>query len=275
MQLRIFFTRLLNLSLRSPSYAVILVIIGILTSGLATNSIYDFLTTGNFSVTAQLITWLFIFVALGASYLIYAVNSKTAEIIVVLNEKSGVDPKPILVTGLSPYKQFDKGGSNLDVVINLIRKNKAEIVYLVSVLNQEPDSGEVYAHTMNQRDNQGVEKAYKELKHEFPDKIEFRCLSLSNTDSSQQSYKAVAQTLAELQSENSLSRVAVDVTAGTKAMSVGMSAAAIQFGVPLTYLATPRDKQGEPDHSGVASVITTLYSDDLKRAILASSTDEQ
>jgi hypothetical protein len=269
MRIRLFLTSFINLSLHSPVWSIIVVLLGVMVTGLATNSIYEIL-----GFSGQIGVWIIILTLSLTAYAIFRFNVPTSELIVQLNEKQGVRPKKHLITGLSPLS-YRNGTSNLDVVINLIKENNATDVYLVSLLKRDPETDEVYAHTLHNKDNQGVLDAYELLKQTYPTNVEFHIESIHNADSSKSAYDATAKVLDQLKQANKLSDTVVDVTAGRKAMSVGLSAAAIQFGIPMTYLVTPRNKDGEPDTTGLASVITTLYTDELKRAILLSDDIEQ
>lgn len=178
-----------------------------------------------------------------------------------VSEKSNVPAVSYVITALSPYEEFKSGGDNLEIIRRLIKHHEAKLqeVYLISMLSQK--DGKIIpidpARTSD-ADIQGLINAHDLLdlwiETEFANgKLSarplIRYIPIFDSNSAHDSFQAVSDLLwrfrheARIKPDNAI----IDVTAGSKAISVGLSTAGILHGYPLSYQATKRDEEGKPD----------------------------
>jgi len=174
----------------------------------------------------------------------------------IVSEHSTVPPVPYVVSGLAPYQEFPNGQTNLDNVTRLFEHHRSRLqqVFLVAILKEETNG----AITITNRavvKNEGVLRAYDELcrwldDQDFNPRPLVTLLDIIDSNGAEDSFNRVTELLETLLAQKlDMTDVAIDVTAGTKAMSVGLTAAALTYGCKLSYQATKRDSQGQPDFS--------------------------
>ncbi|MBK9750827.1 MAG: hypothetical protein IPO91_29250 [Chloroflexi bacterium] len=194
-----------------------------------------------------------------------------------LSEKSTVPKKRYVITALSPFSVRPDGNDNLGVIRDIIAwhglsQDSEKQLHLISVLQVDPDTGAEFAVNPHDPSNQAVAQAYQRLKTEYSNTLlHIELHGIYNTDSAEQSFDAASKTLSEL---NDLENSVIDVTAGTKAMTAGLAAAAFASGCPLTYLATPRDSNGEPDFTAKEKKFIFLDSGNLRTQIMRNASEK-
>ncbi len=170
------------------------------------------------------------------------------------SENSQVPLAAYLVSTLSPLEELRSGGSNLDNIRRLIvyHRETLQEIYLVCVLRME--EGHLIAANPEYPETEGVIAAYKQLEAWVNETLDvvpiIRLVSVLDPNSAQASFDAITLVLHQMQERQvPQSNIILDVTAGTKALSIGIAVAALAHGCQISYQATKRDKEGQPIYS--------------------------
>lgn len=198
-----------------------------------------------------------------------ALMSNTREIPAVpaitpeLGESYDVPARRWVITTLSPYSEFQYGGDNLDNVRRLVtyHRSRLERLYLVATLKVEKDIDTVEVIDPDFSNNAGVLEAYRRLQAWLNDNaidLEVRILSIVDATGFVEAFEQVSSVLAVDAKDEAIQidEIVIDITAGTKALSVGMTAAAMAYGCPITYQAAKRNIQGDPDTKAAIQMLT-------------------
>ncbi len=173
-----------------------------------------------------------------------------------VSEHSSVPQLPWVITALSPFRAYPNGQTNLDNITRLIEYHHPHLqeLFLVAILVSD-ERGQVRVTKQEADRDGGVLVAYKRLinwldQQAFDVTPQITLLSVVDPASAEDSFKAVSKQLELLaQNDVQMKQIVIDVTAGTKAMSVGLTVAGFAYGCRLSYQATKRDAEGEPDFS--------------------------
>ena len=253
---------LLDLRSNPPKELVITFVIGVSLLGLWTNFAYDAIlaaqTFGNPSFwRLVIVSLILLFVAVG-NFETYRIKIRRQ---LRLQENEAITPAKILITSISTFREFPTGGNNFEPVQNAIRMHKTtlqKIMVFATLQMGETvyDNPRPASESIPLTNIEGLSTSYHLLIQELIDQqLEpsryLELVTIQDSNSAEDSYQAASKLLRRLQLESvSLTEdVILDITPGTKAMTVGLSAAAIAFGVRMEYLASKRDASGEPDYS--------------------------
>jgi hypothetical protein len=225
-----------------PIIRVIVYGIGVLGITIFGNTFYDLLR-GDTKMLWIPSTAFLILLLISAVLLDFYRKNRMRAIRLIENPK--ITAKSAIVTSLSPYQSLSSGSDNLDVIRKIIdlHGSKLTTLHFISVLAQSP-SGDIYVtHEDKDKSRSSVKVAWQTLKNEGLLKgIQCQYHPIEDTASAEENFKIVYSIL-----ENySTNDVLVDVTAGSKAMSVGLAAAAFAHNCAIEYQATDRDDHGQP-----------------------------
>lgn len=184
-------------------------------------------------------------------------------------ETSQFAPVKYLISGLSPFSiNSSTGSDNLENVRRLLLHNKDMIqtLYLVSILDQKDGTIIAYNTRYTAESSKKVKEAYDKLQDWIDQNLDPQpqivFVPLMDANSAEFSFKAVSEILISLLAKGiSTTDVLVDVTPGTKAMTVGLATAALVNGFLVSYQASKRDADGNPS---VDSPETTLVALNLQ-----------
>lgn len=207
-------------------------------------------------------------VSAGIGMRLYLRNSSAH---LVVSEHSNVPPMPWIITALSPLKTYPNGQTNLDNITRLLEHHRSQLqqLFLVAILEEERPGSIKVTNPEADRD-EGVVTAYNRLKDWIEQQFEIfpqiEILSVYDPNSAEDSFKAVSRLLDMFLAHKiaTMDQIVIDVTAGTKAMSVGLTSAGLAYGCRLSYQATKRDAEGEPDFSSGETSMVFLDSQFLR-----------
>jgi len=173
-----------------------------------------------------------------------------------ISEES-IKPHRYVFTSISPYQEWidKKTGetkSNMEPLFVLLATHQSRLhkLYLVGTYDHEV------------KGEKGVELAYNRLVQHIqvnypqyiPEKM-LKKLSINNANTAEEAFAVIWKELGNLPGYDTL----VDITAGTKALTVGSTLAALERGCHVSYSATPRGADGLPlvGSRAIPSILTS------------------
>ena len=246
---------LLELQTNPPPSLLLAFALGILLFGVWGNFAYD-LAFEPADFTAERLGRLAIvsIVLIGLAVIAVRRYLAGATVQMTMKESAAIPEKRWVISALSPLQYWNDTQTNLDPLVRLLTYHlpALEHVYLVAILEKMPGGG--VAITNAEVFGSGkVKDAYEQLVLRLRDQLpedRITLLSIIDPNSAQMAYLLATEVLEDLSAHNNdLSDVVIDVTAGTKALTAGLTAAALAYGCPMSYQATKRKDNGEPDFS--------------------------
>lgn len=238
---------------------------GLLIVGILVNYLYDLLVGFSDNLLRTLSAPAVLVLLLAAARYAYGRFERSLEAKMRISERSNVPPARFVITALSPLQELPSGGDNLENIRRLIQHHSPRLqeLHIISVLDIQ--DGNLISVNPQLKDSQGVIKAYQSLSEWIEKELDNQVLMplhpIVDPNSAQDCFNAVSKLLLTLKANSEISPedVVVDVTAGTKPMTVGMSAAAFINGYPLSYQATKRDAEGKPDFTANTRDTSMVY----------------
>lgn len=245
---------LLDLRTDPPSSLIIVFLCGVMILTILSNYIYSFIApveTSPISYIEHIIIALVFLLAIAC--LSYRCYEQTLHERTTIIEKSQFLPVKYVISGLSPLSIHDKGGDNLENIRRLLLYNKdiIQTLYLVSILDQENGSIVTYNTDYTEDTSKKVKDAYNMLQDWINQNLELIpqivLVPIRDSNSAEFTFKEVSELLISFLAKGiPTTDILVDITAGTKPMTVGLATAALSNGFPVSYQASKRDDNGNP-----------------------------
>lgn len=253
---------LLDLKTDPPPTLIITFIMGLLSFAVIGNFAYSIAVEpeqiqGDDIGRILLLLFVFFFIAIGN----FATYLDSLRVEPVIATESDIEKMEYIISSLSPYEEFvdretckKTGKSNLDNIVRLIHYHQPHLkkLYLVGTFDDDPDN----------RINDTYEKLKERVKAEFSnvDPVSLLVkLPIRDARTSEFTFSKVQSFLLETQ-EVTPSNTVIDITAGTKPITVGLVLAGIIRGYPVSYQAIERDRSGRPKTEG-KTVLSKLETD--------------
>jgi CRISPR-associated protein (Cas_Cas02710) len=256
---------LLELRTDPPPSLLIVFGCGLLITGIVVNYLSSLLIS--FSTTFPSLPIVITILITLLAFAIYAYRQfeNKLEAKMHISEHSNVPPASYVISALSPLQPFKEGGDNLENIRRLLLHHQPSLqeFHLISVLDMQ--NGKLVSVNPQLKDSQGVIDAFNKLDGWMESKLEvqphIRFHPIIDPNGAQDSFEKVNKLLVNFSANPKIERhsVVVDVTAGTKAMTVGMAAAALINGYSISYQATKRDAEGKPDFTANTRDTSMVY----------------
>jgi hypothetical protein len=245
---------LLDLRTNPSRELIVAFICGLFIFGLAINGLYSLVTDFSKTLPSLPPLLLSLVALISLAFFAFQQYERRLETSMYVSESSNVPACAYVITALAPLQSFPSGGDNLENVRRLVFHHKVKLqeLVLVSVLKRRED-GKIITINSEYKESAKVLEAYNILNKWLDENLDvspiIRLLEIHDPNSAQESFNVVNERLVSYMTNNAVAQadVVVDVTAGTKAITVGMAAAALVNNYRITYQATKRDEEGKPD----------------------------
>lgn len=206
-------------------------ILGGILIGLFTNGVYEFVKQDFFTGSVL------IFISLIMAYFLYQINKNKSHL--SIDKGDNIPPTPHIISGLSflnivPIEEKERADgrvSNIRLIFNLVEKHQPVLKQLHLVVSKTSGVQASQAELSKWLEAQSIKP--KDL---------IQDIEIVDASNIGEVFQAVDKHLKKLEKNgvNLKAQVLIDITAGTAAISAGLTMAALANGCNITYQATSR-----------------------------------